>query len=117
MTDNLAPAPDVAVENIERVQVEAPAPKVPASTQAKPGSGLAAIMSPDSAIRAHPLYQVANRLWRPAGGWALVAGMTYGFCVGPWIGKPLGPIEWTALSALVVAMWGLKTLEKRDGVA
>jgi len=105
---------DVNVENVERVTV---APSVPSSAQPKPGTGLAAIMSPDSAIRAHPAYQIANRLWRPAGGWALVAGMTYGFAIGPWLGKPLGPIEWTSLVALVVAMWGLKTLEKRDGVA
>lgn len=117
MTDPAAPAPEVAVENIERVQVEAAPAKIPSAAQVKPGTGLAAIMSPDSAIRAHPAYQIANRMWRPAGGWALVAGLVYGLCIGPWIGKPLGPVEWTALSALVVAMWGLKTLEKRDGVA
>lgn len=105
---------EVNVENVERVDVAAP---VPSAAQPKPGSGLAAIMSPDSAIRAHPAYQVVNRLWRPAGGWSLNAGMLYGFWFGPAIGKPLGAFEWGALVTLVIAMWGLKTLEKRDGVA
>jgi len=107
----------VNVENVERVVVTPPAASPVAAAQPKPGSGLAAIMSPDSAIRAHPAYQIANRMWRPAGGWALVAGMFYGFWLGPYYGKPLGPIEWGALTLLVGGLWGLKTLEKRDGVA
>lgn len=104
----------VNVENVESVVVS---PTMAPAAQPKPGSGLAAIMSPDSAIRAHPAYQIANRMWRPAGGWVLVAGMLYGFWIGPYYGKPLGPIEWGALTLLVGGLWGLKTLEKRDGVA
>lgn len=92
-------------------------PPVPGSAQPKPGTGLAEIVSPDGVIRRHPAFQIFNRLWRPAGGWALVAGLIYGLCWGPATGKPLGAVEWTALTALVIAMWGLKTLEKRDGVA
>lgn len=92
-------------------------PQPVASALPKPGSGLAAIMSPDSAIRSHPVYQIANRMWRPAGGWALVAGLVYGLVIGPANEKPLGLTEWGALVTLIIAMWGLKTLEKRDGVA
>lgn len=108
---------NVTVENVERVVIPPAVPTVAPAAQPKPGSGMAAIMSPDGAIRSHPLYQIVNRMWRPAGGWSLVVGMLYGFVIGPWIGKPLGGVEWTALTALVIAMWGLKTLEKRDGVA
>lgn len=117
MTDTAPAAPEVAVENIERVQVEAAPTKIPSAAQAKPGTGLAAIMSPDSAIRAHPMFQIVNRLWRPAGGWACVSGMIYGFWVGPYFDRPLGALEWGALTLLTTGLWGLKTLEKRDGVA
>lgn len=82
-----------------------------------PGAGVASILSPDSEVRKNPVWQAFDRMWRPAGGWAIVAGMTYGFVIGPWIDRPMGEFEMVTLAGLMLAMWGLKTAEKITGVA
>lgn len=82
-----------------------------------PGAGVKSILSPDSAIRKHPLWQVMDRMWRPSGGWSLVSGMVYAFVIGPAIERPMDFATLGVMAGLIVAMWGLKTAEKLGGVS
>jgi hypothetical protein len=44
---------------------------------------------PDHPIRRHILWQVFDRLWRPAAGWMVVTGTAYAGWLGPMIERPM----------------------------
>lgn len=75
------------------------------------------IRTPDHPIRRTWWWQALDRLWRPAAGWAVVAGTLYAGVIGPAIGRPMAEgylLAWLAFSAAVL---GLKSVEKIRGVA
>lgn len=76
-----------------------------------------AIRTPDHPIRRHWAWQAFDRLWRPAAGWAVVAGVAYAGFIGPAIERPMNEgylLAWLTFAATVL---GLKSVEKIRGVA
>lgn len=72
---------------------------------------------PDHPIRRHILWQVFDRLWRPAAGWMVVTGTAYAGWLGPMIERPMAEAYLLTWLAFAAAMLGLKTFEKVRGVA
>lgn len=72
---------------------------------------------PDHPIRRHPLWQLFDRLWRPAAGWMVVAGTAYAGWLGPLIDRPMAEAYLLTWLAFAAAVLGLKSIEKLRGVA
>jgi len=71
----------------------------------------------DHPIRRTALWVAFDRLWRPATGWAVCAGVVYTGIIGPAQGHQMDPVAlsiWLGFGGLV---WGAKTVEKIRGVA
>jgi RsiW-degrading membrane proteinase PrsW (M82 family) len=72
---------------------------------------------PDHPIRKHVLWQMFDRLWRPATGWAVFAGTVYAGLVGPLIERPMAEGYLVAWLTFAAAVLGIKSFEKVRGVA
>lgn len=72
---------------------------------------------PDHPIRQKVWFQLFDRLWRPATGWAVFGGVAYSAGLGHWLGKPMNEGYLAVWLTFAAAMLGLKTIEKIRGVA
>lgn len=72
---------------------------------------------PDHPMRAHWAWQMFDRLWRPATGWAVFAGVVYAAGLGHAIERPMNEGYLAVWLTFCAAMLGLKTIEKIRGVA
>lgn len=80
-------------------------------------TGLATTALPDHPIRNATWYQLFCRLWRPTLGWVGVLSGIYIFAVGPAIQRPVDPVVVAHWLVLVLAIYGIRSIEKLRGVA
>ena len=80
-------------------------------------NALPGINMPDHAVRQKVWFQLYVRLARPTLDWVGVVGAAYALFLGHWIGKPM-PETYAGLTLLFVgALYGIRTFEKKAGVA
>jgi hypothetical protein len=92
------------VENAETVRVAAPTP--------------AQINMPDHPVRSNVVYQLFDRLWRPVTGWvACPVAVLYATVIAPATGRPLSDGYLVQVLMFAGAIYGLKSWEKKAGVA
>lgn len=77
----------------------------------------ASIPMPDSPIRANKWYQFYVRLARPTLDWVGVAAAAWSLFVGDWLSKPMDEGTRIIVLGFVAALYGIRTLEKTQGVA
>jgi hypothetical protein len=72
---------------------------------------------PDSPIRASRWYQIYVRLARPTLDWVGVAAAAWSLFIGDWLDKPMAEGTRIIVLGFVAALYGIRTLEKTQGVA
>lgn len=87
----------------------------PRSTRA--GAARGCIPMPDSPIRQRTWYQIYARLARPTLDWIGCAGAAWSLFLGDWIGRPMEDGTRIIVLGFVGALYGVRTYEKRAGVA
>jgi len=75
------------------------------------------IPMPDSPIRQRTWYQVYARLARPTLDWIGCAGAAWSLFLGDWLGMPMEDGTRLIVLGFVGALYGVRTYEKRAGVA
>jgi hypothetical protein len=82
-----------------------------------PAPPLASVVMPDHPVRNTLWYQLMVRLARPTLDWIGNIGAAYVLFLGHWIGKPM-PEAYAGLCLLFVGgLYGVRTFEKKAGVA
>lgn len=75
------------------------------------------IPMPDSPIRQKWLYQLYARLARPTLDWIGCAGAAWALFAGDWFEKPMDDGTRIIVLGFVGALYGIRTFEKKAGVA
>ncbi len=76
-----------------------------------------AIVTPDSAIRSAPLYQCYVRLARPTLDWVTTGAVAWVLILQPVITGKMDLGATVATLAWAASVYGIKTYEKRTGIA
>lgn len=88
------------------------------TVEAKPATpALPGVNMPDHPVRNAVWYQLLVRLARPTLDWIGNVGAAYALFLGHWIGKPMPETYAVVTLMFVAALYGLKTYEKKAGVA
>lgn len=77
----------------------------------------ASIPLPDSEVRTRTWYQIYSRLARPTLDWVGVAGAAWAMGICDLLSKPMPDGTRIITLAFVGALYGIRTAEKRMGVA
>ena len=72
---------------------------------------------PDHPFRKHIVWQIFDRAWRPATGWAVFAGVVYSAGLGHAINRPMNEGYLAVWLTFAAATLGLKSWEKLKKVA
>lgn len=84
----------------------------------EPASAPQVMALPEHPVRSNVVYQMFDRLWRPALGWvACPVAVLYAAVIAPAMGRPLSDGYLIQLLTFSGAIYGLKTFEKTKGVA
>lgn len=84
----------------------------------EPASTGSPMALPEHPVRSNVVYQMFDRLWRPALGWvACPCAVLYAAVIAPAMGKPLSDGYLIQVLTFAAGIYGLKTFEKTKGVA